>query len=699
MRRSQPRTAAVVHARAAWLAAGVLLAAAGLRTIPPAAALDVTGYSATVNDRFTSGFPTTPVPNTSGSFVGASYDWSGVGWSTTTYAATSYKGFALLSPRHFLTAQHYENGSLLTAAVAVRTDSGAVVSQARQSVTNLGYGFVVTNVGVTAPDLALGTLAAAIAAPDSVARYGVLDLYTSSTSTDYAVYDNLAVLAYGRGSTTTGSPRAAVTTVAQAAAFNSDPTQTGIVTLRTGTGSVQLVQGDSGSPLLAGWTSPDGGDELAVLGLNTAISGSVNLMSFLAVPGAMANANASMTTAGYALRVVGNSSATWAGGAGSPAQRNDLARGGNWSGGSVPTDLYVLFNGTSTTVRVIDVNAATDLRGLSFRATGTAGDGFTFSGANTLTIGRGGLTNYDADRQTISAPIALGDHQYWDVGSGGVTVGAIATGGRLLEIAGSGTAMITGVVSGSGGLALSGSRLELSGSSTYTGATWVHAGTLVVNGHAAASAGVTVDASATLGGSGVVAAIGGAGTIAPGTSPGILTAPSVSGSSGLDFAFEFTGTGSPAYGTGTASVNDVLRLTGTAPFAQPLTDSNAVDVFFNVPSLTANTVFRGGFFTDRDAAFLGSVQNATFRFYAFDPSGTTVANGVTYSLYSGPLTFDVATVAETAGFASGTEQGYVTQFTVVPEPQAIVLVVTATAGLLVGRSLRRRRPPRPAPRP
>jgi hypothetical protein len=36
---------------------------------------------------------------------------------------------------------------------------------------------------------------------------------------------------------------------------------------------------------------------------------------------------------------------------------------------------------------------------------------------------------------------------------------------------------------------------------------------------------------------------------------------------------------------------------------------------------------------------------------------------------------------------------------IVPEPQAIVLVVTATAGLLVGRSLRRRRPPRPDPRP
>lgn len=672
----------------AWcLAVGMLVPGA----FRPALGLDVTGYSSAVNDRFAAGFPAAPLPNTSGSFVGAAYDWSGVGWSTTTYAASTYKGFALLSPRHFLTAQHYENGSLRTAGVAVRTEGGGVVSQTAQSVTNLGYGFVVTNVGVTAPDLALGTLTGPIAAPGTIARYGVLDLYTTSSSTTYDVYNGLAVLASGHGGSTSGSPRAAATTVVLAAAFNSDPTQTGILTLRTGAGSVQLVEGDSGSPLLAGWTNPDGGRELAVVGLNTGISGSYNLMSFLAAPAAMANANTVMTAGGYALRVVGNVSGTWKGGSGSPTQRDDLARGSNWSGSSVPTDRYVLFNGTSATVRGVEVDAATDLRGLAFKSTGTSGDGFTFSGTNTLTIGRGGVTNYDTDRQTITAPVALGDHQYWDVGAGGVTVGAIATNGRLLEIAGSGTARITGVVSGTGGLALSGNRLELTGSSTFTGATWVHAGTLVVNGNAVASSGVTVGATGTLGGSGSVAAIGGAGTVAPGSSRGILTAPSVSGSGGLDFTFEFTGTGSPAYGTGTASLNDVLRLTGSVPFTQSLTAANVVDVFFNLPGLTDGMAFRGGFFTDRDAAFLGSVQNAAFRYYVFDPSGTTAHNGVSYSLYSGPLTIEVVTVAETAGFTGGAETGYVTQFTAVPEPAAAVLVATAVSWGMVMRVLRRRR--------
>ena len=73
-------------------------------------ALDVTGYSATANDRFTSGFPTNPVPNTSGSFVGAAYDWSGVGWS----AADATKGFGFITPQHYLVARHYGGASTIT---------------------------------------------------------------------------------------------------------------------------------------------------------------------------------------------------------------------------------------------------------------------------------------------------------------------------------------------------------------------------------------------------------------------------------------------------------------------------------------------------------------------------------------------------------------------------------------------------------
>ncbi len=67
--------------------------------------------------------------------------------------------------------------------------------------------------------------------------------------------------------------------------------------------------------------------------------------------------------------------------------------------------------------------------------------------------------------------------------------------------------------------------LSLSGNNTYSGATTVSAGKLVINGNQSAATGVvTVAAGAALGGSGTV---GGATTIAgshtPGNSPGVQT--------------------------------------------------------------------------------------------------------------------------------------------------------------------------------
>ena len=74
-----------------------------------ARALDITGYSATVNDRFSSGFPTAPIANTDASFIGLPYDWSGVGWSAT----DGTKGFGFISPQHYLVARHYGGASTI----------------------------------------------------------------------------------------------------------------------------------------------------------------------------------------------------------------------------------------------------------------------------------------------------------------------------------------------------------------------------------------------------------------------------------------------------------------------------------------------------------------------------------------------------------------------------------------------------------
>lgn len=88
-----------------------------------------------------------------------------------------------------------------------------------------------------------------------------------------------------------------------------------------------------------------------------------------------------------------------------------------------------------------------------------------------------------------------------------------------------GAGRLAGGISGGGGLLKEGvSTVTIEGLNTFTGATAVTAGKLVVNGDISASA-VTVQSNAVLGGSGAVgsATILSGATIAPGNSPGTLT--------------------------------------------------------------------------------------------------------------------------------------------------------------------------------
>ncbi len=87
------------------------------------------------------------------------------------------------------------------------------------------------------------------------------------------------------------------------------------------------------------------------------------------------------------------------------------------------------------------------------------------------------------------------------------------------------SATLAGAIGGSGGLSKIGAgTLTLTGASSYSGATAVNAGALVVNGSIANSA-VTVNAGAVLSGVGTVGAttINSGGTFAPGNSPGTMT--------------------------------------------------------------------------------------------------------------------------------------------------------------------------------
>ncbi len=111
--------------------------------------------------------------------------------------------------------------------------------------------------------------------------------------------------------------------------------------------------------------------------------------------------------------------------------------------------------------------------------------------------------------------------------------------------------------------------LTLAGTCTYTGATNVNAGTLAVDGSIATSSLTTVAADATLAGTGTVGAAEVYGTLAPGLSPGTLSATgTVVLDSGSTLDWDLNGDDT----TTGSGINDLLAITGN------LTLDGTVDV-------------------------------------------------------------------------------------------------------------------------
>jgi autotransporter-associated beta strand protein len=189
------------------------------------------------------------------------------------------------------------------------------------------------------------------------------------------------------------------------------------------------------------------------------------------------------------------------------------------------------------------------------------GSGVLTLQGGTLSASGGALSL--ANAVTLAGNAAIGG-SYALTLTGSVTL----TGNRTLTVTDTGGATISGAIGQStSGLGLTKAgvgTLVLSASNTYTGATTVSAGTLLVNG--VITSAVTVASGATLGGSGTTGAVTvlSGGILLPGSSgqPGILSAGNVSLNGGATFNVALDGSTPGAGGyaqldvSGTASLNN-----------------------------------------------------------------------------------------------------------------------------------------------
>jgi fibronectin-binding autotransporter adhesin len=327
-------------------------------------------------------------------------------------------------------------------------------------------------------------------------------------------------------------------------------------------------------------------------------------------------------------------------------------------------------------------------------------------------IGGGGTIDID-DLEGDDGEIEVGAGDRIAVGGNGQsgTYGGRIRGNGGFEKKGSGKLDLDKDNDYAGATSISGGILEIrSGGklSNTSGVTVGGGGMLQVNGEVGRSdkpAAVTVQSGGVLGGSGsVFGTVGGSGQVGPGNSPGIFTSTATDPTSGLDYAFELTGTGSPVWSNSTASVNDVWRLTGASPFtSSSLTGANVIDIYFGA-GFAENNAYLGGFFTDATAGsfpgFLNAVQVATYNFFVLDAGGTTSYLGNTYRTLAqwnaaNSLGLSVQTSVTTVGSANFTggsvTNGQSMQFVIVPEPSAFALAGLGAA-LACYAAWRRRTP-------
>jgi hypothetical protein len=118
--------------------------------------------------------------------------------------------------------------------------------------------------------------------------------------------------------------------------------------------------------------------------------------------------------------------------------------------------------------------------------------------------------------------------------------------------------------------------------------------------------------------------------------------------------------------------------------AAVFTADTVIDVYFlsGDPALGG---YKAEFFAAMD--FTDAIADATYQYWRLDPRGSRYHNGNLYSPLDASLV-DWSVVPETATFDGEAASGYITEFTVVPEPATLALVAMGAVAML--RRRRRR---------
>jgi len=221
---------------------------------PSLHALETRDDNPDAQNRFSSGFSSNPVDNTSNNFLLSGYNLSGIGWDPT----DTRKGFVMISPIHFLAATHFAPNS--SDSITFQNQSGNLV--------NIGVAGAqaMKNNNNSASDLTLGTLDRALVTADQVNFFSVADLATES------LYTGRALFVYG------STPKVGQATIGAFQDFAGDPVTagSGLNPSRTyqftyadvggGGNDAYFEVGDSGSPSFTII-----GGQLAITGTHSAL--------------------------------------------------------------------------------------------------------------------------------------------------------------------------------------------------------------------------------------------------------------------------------------------------------------------------------------------------------------------------------------------------------------------------------------------